>query len=96
MVGQVVDAKVAARFQPSSALHQPIRPLWHFPNRLLDVSRHRLCIFFRLGTLCRRDIGTIHNGAFLSILTIICHRVVWNDRCYGSPLLPVLSFLPQR
>ena len=96
MVAQLIDTRQTARFPTSSALHQPIPHLSDIPNVRLDVCWHRLRMFFRLGSPCRLDIGTIHNGVFLSILTIICHRVVWNDRCYGSPLLPVLSFLPQR
>ncbi len=96
MVARFFDTRQAEHFQCSSALPQPIPHLLHFPNVRLDVCWHRLRIFFRLGSPCRRDIGTIHNSVFLSILTIICHRVVWNDRCYGSPHLPVLSFLTQR
>lgn len=96
MVAQCIDARQASRVQTSSALHQTTPHVLHFPNVRSDVTRHRLRIFFRLGAPYRRGVGTIHNGKILSILTIICHRVVWNDRCYGSPYLPVLSFLSQR
>lgn len=65
-------------------------------NGLLSVKRYRLCALYLLGDLRGSEFQAVYNARFLSILTIICHRVALNEHCNGLPLLPVLSFLSQQ
>lgn len=86
----------AARLHLSPSRRMHFRYVPFLRNGLPSVKRYRLCALYLLGDLRGSECQSVYITRFLSILTIICHRVVWNDRCYGSPYLPFLSFLSQR